>query len=130
MDNPFSKPPEHIRRVTVYASSSNALAAAYYDAAARLGTVLGRAGLDIVSGKSHLEIRATGGKVDESLLPTLEQFPGVAASTLCASVLAASTRRSPIQAVPQQRAPHRRHLGAHLVRAPRQQQDGGLKRGR
>jgi uncharacterized protein (TIGR00730 family) len=50
LDNPFSKPPEHIRRVTVYASSSNALAAAYYDAAARLGTVLGRAGLDIVYG--------------------------------------------------------------------------------
>lgn len=42
--------PEHIRRVTVYASSSNGLAAAYYDAAARLGTVLGRAGLEIVYG--------------------------------------------------------------------------------
>ena len=42
--------PEHIRRVTVYASSSNGLAEAYYDAAARLGTVLGRAGLDIVYG--------------------------------------------------------------------------------
>ena len=50
MDNPFSKAPEHIRRVTVYASSSNALAPSYYDAAARLGTVLGRAGLDIVYG--------------------------------------------------------------------------------
>ena len=36
--------------MTVYASSSNALAAGYYDAAARLGTVLGNAGLDIVYG--------------------------------------------------------------------------------
>jgi len=50
LNNPFSKAPEHIKRVTVYASSSNALAAVYYDAAARLGTVLGRAGLDIVYG--------------------------------------------------------------------------------
>lgn len=45
-----SSAPPHIRRVTVYASSSNALAASYYDAAARLGTVLGSAGLDIVYG--------------------------------------------------------------------------------
>jgi uncharacterized protein (TIGR00730 family) len=44
------KPPANIRRVTVYASSSNALDDAYYDAAARLGTTLGRAGLDIVYG--------------------------------------------------------------------------------
>ena len=42
--------PAHIQRVTVYASSSNALAKSYYDAAARLGAVLGRAGLDIVYG--------------------------------------------------------------------------------
>lgn len=42
--------PDQIKRVTVYASSSNALAESYYDAAARLGTVLGRAGLDIVYG--------------------------------------------------------------------------------
>lgn len=42
--------PEHIKRVTVYASSSNGLAAEYYEAAARLGTVLGRAGLEIVYG--------------------------------------------------------------------------------
>ena len=46
----MNKTPEHIRRVTVYASSSNGLAEAYYDAAARLGTVLGRAGLDVVYG--------------------------------------------------------------------------------
>ena len=46
----YSSAPPHIRRVTVYASSSNALAAGYYDAAARLGTVLGNAGLDIVYG--------------------------------------------------------------------------------
>ena len=39
-----------IRRVTVYASSSNGLAPVYYDAAARLGSVLGRAGLEIVYG--------------------------------------------------------------------------------
>ncbi len=39
-----------MRRVTVYASSSNALAASYYDAASRLGGVLGNAGLDIVYG--------------------------------------------------------------------------------
>jgi len=50
LDNPFGKAPEHITRITVYASSSNALAASYYDAAARLGAVLGRAGLDIVYG--------------------------------------------------------------------------------
>jgi uncharacterized protein (TIGR00730 family) len=42
--------PEHVKRVTVYASSSNALAQSYYDAASRLGTVLGRAGVDIVYG--------------------------------------------------------------------------------
>jgi uncharacterized protein (TIGR00730 family) len=47
---PLSQAPEHIKRVTVYASSSNALAAYYYDAAARLGAVLGQAGLDIVYG--------------------------------------------------------------------------------
>jgi len=46
----FENAPEHIRRVTVYASSSNALADSYYDAAARLGTVLGSAGLEIVYG--------------------------------------------------------------------------------
>lgn len=39
-----------IRRVTVYASSSNGLAPVYYDAAGRLGQVLGRAGLEIVYG--------------------------------------------------------------------------------
>jgi uncharacterized protein (TIGR00730 family) len=42
--------PDYIKRVTVYASSSNALAPEYYDAAARLGTVLGRASLEIVYG--------------------------------------------------------------------------------
>ena len=47
---PYSRAPAHIKRVTVYASSSNALAASYYDAAARLGSVLGSAGLDIVYG--------------------------------------------------------------------------------
>jgi uncharacterized protein (TIGR00730 family) len=47
---PPKQPPDHIKRVTVYASSSNALADSYYDAAARLGTALGRAGLEIVYG--------------------------------------------------------------------------------
>lgn len=42
--------PVNIRRVTVYASSSNGLAREYYDAAERLGAVLGRAGLEIVFG--------------------------------------------------------------------------------
>jgi uncharacterized protein (TIGR00730 family) len=50
LENRFGRAPDHIKRVTVYASSSNALAKPYYDAAARLGTVLGRAGLDIVYG--------------------------------------------------------------------------------
>jgi uncharacterized protein (TIGR00730 family) len=50
MQKPAQTAPPHIRRVTVYASSSNALDAAYYDAAARLGTALGRAGLDISYG--------------------------------------------------------------------------------
>jgi len=39
-----------VQRVTVYASSSNALAESYYDAASRLGAVLGQAGMDIVYG--------------------------------------------------------------------------------
>jgi len=50
VEAPSSQAPEHIKRVTVYASSSGALAESYYDAAARLGTVLGRAGLDICYG--------------------------------------------------------------------------------
>lgn len=41
---------ESIKRVTVYASSSNALSESYYSAAARLGTVLGEAGMDVVYG--------------------------------------------------------------------------------
>ena len=46
----MNKAPEHVKRVTVYASSSNGLADEYYEAAAMLGTVLGRAGLDVVYG--------------------------------------------------------------------------------
>jgi len=42
--------PADVRRVTVYASSSNALADSYYNAAGRLGSVLGSAGFDIVYG--------------------------------------------------------------------------------
>ena len=45
-----SQPPPEIRRVTVYASSSNALHEAYYEAAGKLGEVLGEAGLEIVYG--------------------------------------------------------------------------------
>jgi len=50
VSNDYSRAPSGIRRVTVYASSSNALDNSYYEAAERLGTVLGRAGLDIVYG--------------------------------------------------------------------------------
>jgi uncharacterized protein (TIGR00730 family) len=50
VDSPTSQAPDPIKRVTVYASSSNALDSEYYDAAARLGTVLGQAGMDIVYG--------------------------------------------------------------------------------
>ena len=46
----MNKAPEHIKRVTVYASSSNGLADDYYEAAAKLGTILGRAGLEVVYG--------------------------------------------------------------------------------
>lgn len=44
------KLPASVHRVTVYASSSNALADSYYDAASRLGSVLGGAGFEIVYG--------------------------------------------------------------------------------
>ena len=46
----MNKAPDHIKRVTVYASSSNGLAEEYYQAAARLGTILGQAGLEVVYG--------------------------------------------------------------------------------
>jgi uncharacterized protein (TIGR00730 family) len=46
----MQKAPDHVRRVTVYASSSNALPEPYYEAAARLGTALGRAGLGVTYG--------------------------------------------------------------------------------
>ena len=42
--------PAKISRVTVYASSSNALADSYYDAASRLGSILGNAGFEIAYG--------------------------------------------------------------------------------
>ena len=50
MDVPAQEAPAQVQRVTVYASSSNALAESYYDAAGRLGAVLGRAGVNIVYG--------------------------------------------------------------------------------
>jgi uncharacterized protein (TIGR00730 family) len=42
--------PAGVRNVTVYASSSNALAEPYYDAARRLGQVLGNSGIDVLYG--------------------------------------------------------------------------------
>ncbi len=50
MDKQQTLSGKSIRRVTVYASASNALHADYYAAASRLGRTLGRAGLDIVYG--------------------------------------------------------------------------------
>lgn len=50
MDMTGRSAPGNVKRVTVYASSSNALAESYYDAATRLGMVLGQAGVDIVYG--------------------------------------------------------------------------------
>lgn len=50
LDDQHNITPPGIQRVTVYASSSEALADSYYEAAARLGRVLGKAGLDIVYG--------------------------------------------------------------------------------
>lgn len=50
MEIPHSSAPAGVKRVTVYASSSSALAQGYYDAAARLGNVLGQAGVDVVYG--------------------------------------------------------------------------------
>lgn len=50
MGKPENTPTGGVKRVTVYASSSNALADSYYDAAARLGRVLGQAGVEIVYG--------------------------------------------------------------------------------
>lgn len=46
----MDKAPANIRRVAVYASSSNGLEKIYYEAATRLGTALGRAGLEVVYG--------------------------------------------------------------------------------
>jgi uncharacterized protein (TIGR00730 family) len=50
LDSADKEQQRNVNRVTVFASSSGALAASYYDAAARLGSVLGRAGIDIVYG--------------------------------------------------------------------------------
>lgn len=50
MDISNEKQASEVRRVTVYASSSNALAPDYYEAAARLGEILGDAGMEIVYG--------------------------------------------------------------------------------
>lgn len=50
MDMQQNSNPTDLKRITVYASSSNALAASYYDAAKRLGGVLGHAGMDVVYG--------------------------------------------------------------------------------
>src|SRR5210317_1898145 len=50
MDISLKLAPAQVQRVTVYASSSSALADSYYDAAARLGTVLGQAGVTVIYG--------------------------------------------------------------------------------
>jgi len=50
MDSPRLSAPTGVKRVTVYASSSSALEQGYYEAAARLGTVLGRSGVSVVYG--------------------------------------------------------------------------------
>lgn len=47
-----------IQHVRVYASSSNTLRPHYYEAASRLGAVLGRAGLDVVHGGGGPELAA------------------------------------------------------------------------
>ena len=57
--------PDHIRRITVYASSSNGLAAEYYAAAERLGEVLGKAGLEIVYGGGRVGLM--GSMADRAL---------------------------------------------------------------
>ena len=57
--------PVTVRRVTVYASSSNALAESYYQAASRLGKVLGTAGLDIIYGGGGVGLM--GAMADQAL---------------------------------------------------------------
>ena len=57
--------PDHIQRITVYASSSNGLAAEYYAAAERLGEVLGKAGLEIVYGGGRVGLM--GSMADRAL---------------------------------------------------------------
>ena len=54
-----------VRRVTVYASSSNALAESYYEAASRLGRVLGSAGLEIIYGGGGVGLM--GAMADQAL---------------------------------------------------------------
>jgi len=55
-----------IKRVTVYASSSNALAQPYYDAARRLGRILGGARMDIVFGGGGVGLM--GAMADEAIV--------------------------------------------------------------
>ena len=40
-----------------------------------------RAGVDVVAGKSHLEVRAADGRLDEMLFPVIRSAPGVRAAT-------------------------------------------------
>lgn len=62
----MDKAPANIRRVTVYASSSNGLESTYYEAATRLGAVLGRAGLEVVYGGGGVGLM--GAMADSALL--------------------------------------------------------------
>ena len=57
--------PDHIKRITVYASSSNGLEAAYYAAAGGLGEVLGKAGVEIVYGGGRVGLM--GAMADRAL---------------------------------------------------------------
>lgn len=57
--------PDHIKRITVYASSSNGLEAAYYAAAEEVGEVLGKAGLEIVYGGGRVGLM--GAMADRAL---------------------------------------------------------------
>ena len=66
MELPTSIALPKVQRITVYASSSNALAGSYYDAASRLGTVLGQAGMNVVYGGGGVGLM--GAMADSALI--------------------------------------------------------------
>lgn len=65
MDMQQNRNPDGMKRITVYASSSSALAQPYYDAARRLGGVLGDAGMDILYGGGGVGLM--GAMADEAM---------------------------------------------------------------